>query len=118
MNQNYSFRVVEAEPCNCGDRIMHNNGGNYHQTVVEATAKVDCGTWKIRYNSDTSEWFAGDEPVHYFQSYEDPKVIEPFSDEMMRTLSDNLEIDITDMVGYVITLNGRRDSVISFERLQ
>lgn len=22
------------EPCDCGDRVRHNNGGNYHQWIV------------------------------------------------------------------------------------
>ena len=29
-----SGRIDLDEPCNCGDQIRHNNGGNYHQWVV------------------------------------------------------------------------------------
>ena len=28
----YKYLVL-SEPCDCGDRIMHNNGGNYHDFV-------------------------------------------------------------------------------------
>lgn len=47
------------ERCNCGERIMHNNGGNYHAIfyVVGDTAVV----------SNTREFFDGDKP-HYVVS--------------------------------------------------
>ena len=34
-----SLNIIE-EPCNCGMRIRHNNGGNYHQNILIRKDKV------------------------------------------------------------------------------
>lgn len=36
------------EPCNCGNRVQHNNGGNYHQEIYLA---IDKGRYFVKYET-------------------------------------------------------------------
>lgn len=57
--------VVINEPCNCGDNIRHNNGGNYHQVI---RVKIRLG--RVWANFDTTSelthstnWLLADESI-------------------------------------------------------
>lgn len=39
------------EPCDCGDRVRHNNGGNYHDIIY---LKKDSGRYFVKW-TDTCE---------------------------------------------------------------
>ena len=49
--------ITLNEPCNCGEQIKHNNGGNYHDII---SIKADGGDYFIRnsttYEYDNSQW--------------------------------------------------------------
>ena len=50
-----------TEPCDCGDQIRHNNGGNYHRTEsVYAVAASSVTIAVLRVEDDTSDTVAGD----------------------------------------------------------
>ena len=63
-----------SEPCDCGDRIRHNNGGNYHEIIDLA---LDGGQLYIRRGSTcelvaTPEWEQTNEtPAAIFERYAD-----------------------------------------------
>jgi hypothetical protein len=48
------------EPCNCGDHIRHNNGGNYHQTVNLITVTNGEAWCVVLEETNTRESFPGD----------------------------------------------------------
>lgn len=54
--------VLYREPCNCGDRIRHNNGGNYHAIdrlhLIGDDDSIYC---VILEETDTRESFPGDQ---------------------------------------------------------
>lgn len=46
------------EPCNCGNRVQHNNGGNYHDQIY---LKMDTGQVFIKFDTTcelvpSAEW--------------------------------------------------------------
>lgn len=47
------YRRLWQEKCNCGSRIMHNDGGNYHQTLEIFVSDEHI----VVFVSDTSETF-------------------------------------------------------------
>jgi len=51
-------RITLVEPCDCGSRIQHNDGGNYHQIIEIAK---DDGRYFIMFDdtcefTEASEW--------------------------------------------------------------
>jgi hypothetical protein len=60
--------VVELyrEPCDCGNRILHNNGGNYHRlTLLHVFSSSDREAWCVVLEStNTREDFPQDEHEH------------------------------------------------------
>lgn len=71
---NATGRYTIYEPCNCGDRPRHSNGGNYHEIIDLA---LDGGRLYIR-RGDTCEltpapeWEETDEtPAAIFERYAD-----------------------------------------------
>ena len=60
------------EPCNCGNRIQHNNGGNYHQII---TLKRDSGSYFIKEDTTCEltaepEWWPLDNIKEVFKEIE------------------------------------------------
>lgn len=41
-------RVSICEPCDCGSRVRHNNGGNYHERIY---LKKDSGQVFVKYDT-------------------------------------------------------------------
>ena len=53
-------RLHLDEPCNCGARIQHDNGGNYHEII---TIAFDMGSYYVKYDTTcelvaAAEWDA------------------------------------------------------------
>jgi len=67
--------LIISEPCDCGSRIRHNNGGNYHSTVE---LKKDSNKFFERWSS-TSEF---DSTPEWTETTEDAilKIIEERAD--------------------------------------
>ena len=56
------YTTLYREPCNCGDRVMHNNGGNYHAVGYVVVAKDGEGRAAVVIESTTTrETFPRDE---------------------------------------------------------
>ena len=61
------------EPCDCGNRIRHNNGGNYHDEIY---LKRDSGKVFIKYETTCglvapAEWGECEEPEAIILQYAD-----------------------------------------------
>jgi len=65
--------ITLYEPCDCGSRILHNNGGNYHQIV---SFSIDEGRYFVKEDSTCeltpppAEWEELDEK-HFFTFLKD-----------------------------------------------
>jgi len=58
------------EPCNCGDRVMHHNGGNYHRRIRLHTLVTDDSYVVLLEDTTTREHFPGDN-YQYLVKYPD-----------------------------------------------
>lgn len=96
-------QALWQEPCNCGDRIMHNNGGNYHTTLELCVANG----YAVVYVSDTSESFPMDGEI-FVTTTEDGW------DEYLAQYEQEYDYAPTE---YVVRLNQRRDMVLGLVKL-
>jgi len=51
---------VYTEPCDCGDRIRHNNGGNYHDRINVVAVSGEQGYCVLVEETTTRENFPAD----------------------------------------------------------
>lgn len=61
------------EPCNCGDHVRHNNGGNYHSIIY---LQRDSGRTFVKYGTTCElvaepEWEETDNPQQIIRSNAD-----------------------------------------------
>ncbi len=66
-----SFSIFE--PCDCGNRISHNNGGNYHDEIY---LRKDSGKVFVKYETTCelvprAEWQECNDPVAVIRQYAD-----------------------------------------------
>lgn len=66
-------RLVIYEPCDCGSRIRHNNGGNYHDIV---RLERDGGQAFVKYDTTceltpSAEWQACENPEKIIAEFGD-----------------------------------------------
>ena len=61
---NWKVKTIDLyqEPCDCGDRILHNNGGNYHRITRTVTVRDGEGNAAVLIeNTTTRETFPRDD---------------------------------------------------------
>jgi hypothetical protein len=69
-----SGHITIREPCDCGSRIQHNDGGNYHRLI---TLKNDGGILYVKYDTTcvltpAAEWEESYSDIEeYLNSYAD-----------------------------------------------
>ena len=76
------IKIKLSEPCDCGDHIRHNNGGNYHQII---DLESESGAFYKR-SYDTADF--KDIPEWEEISYKE------LMDTLRGALEDNYEIEI------------------------
>jgi hypothetical protein len=70
---NETDKLSIFEPCDCGSRIRHNNGGNYHDEIY---LRRDSGKAYVKYGTTCElvappEWDVCDNPETIIREYAD-----------------------------------------------